>query len=359
MTDVANFPGRFFSEIVPESGSDRCPPRETLRHRDLRNSGGSVEKIGLPEPFVPGKIGVVTVTYNSAGVLDDFLASVDAQNYSNFVLIGVDSGSTDESVEILRAYQRPETIILPNQDNVGIAIGNNQGIRAAVQAGCEYVLLLNNDVAFRPDLFERLVAGIEAEGSAMAVPLIYYFDPPTRIWAAGGGFQPFAGFRNYHRGENMDDVGQFSHTCLVDFAPACCILIRREVFAQIGLMDERFFVYSDDADFLFRARKQNLRISFIPDSKLWHKVSSLTGGLQSEFTCYQAARGRALFLYKNLGRFQGGLWTLITHLLYISRPLMGTDTKRRCDEKRRGLRAGRKLALSIHKQERRSVALEL
>lgn len=323
------------------------------------SSNCAVKTLTPPESVVPGKIGIVTVTYNSARLLDDFLKSLDAQRYRNFVLFAVDSASTDESVERLRSGGKCDRIVIVNEANVGIAVGNNQGIRAALQAGCEYVLLLNNDVVFEEDLFERLVAGIEAEKPAMAVPMIYYFQPPNRIWAAGGGFQPLMGFRNFHRGENQEDIGQFSESCLVDFAPACCILIRRDAFAQIGLMDERFFVYSDDADFLFRARKQQLRVSFIPDAKLWHKVSSITGGLQSDFTIYHAARGRALFLYKNLGRVQGEFWMLVTHLLYMVRPLLGKDTKRRCDEKRRGLRDGKKLALSIYKSERRSVALEL
>lgn len=307
-------------------------------------SNSAVETLTFPKSLIPGRIGVVTVTYNSARLLEDFLKSLDVQRYRNFVLFAVDSASTDESVERLRSGGKCDRVVIVNEANVGIAIGNNQGIRAALQAGCEYVLLLNNDVAFEEDLFERLVAGIEAEKSAMAVPMIYYFQPPNRIWAAGGGFQPLMGFRNYHRGENQEDIGQFSESCLVDFAPACCILIRREVFERIGLMDERYFVYSDDADFMFRARREKLRVSFIPTAKLWHKVSSLTGGLESEFTCYHAARGRALFLYKNLGRFRGGFWAAVTDFVYRMRPIMGKDTERRCALKREGLRDGKKLA---------------
>ncbi|MGC2162486.1 MAG: glycosyltransferase family 2 protein [Silvibacterium sp.] len=304
--------------------------------------------ITLPKRFVHGKIGVVTVTYNSSSVLEDFLASLDAQTYSNFVLIAVDSHSSDNSVERLNAYHGHESVIIVNEENVGIAIGNNQGIRAAIQSHCEYVMLLNNDVVFREELFDRLVQGIETEHSSMAVPMIYFFQPSNLIWAAGGGFEKMKGFRNYHRGEGKEDVGQFNQSCLIDFAPACCVLIRRDTFAQIGLMDERYFVYSDDADFMFRARKNKLRTSYIPDAKLWHKVSSLTGGLQSNFTIYHAARGRALFLYKNLGRFNGWLWFVITYLLYLIRPILGKDTKQRCSEKQRGLQDGRQMAL-MHK----------
>jgi len=317
-------------------------------------SNSAVETLTFPKSLIPGRIGVVTVTYNSARLLDDFLKSLDVQRYRNFILFAVDSASKDESVERLRSGGKCERVVIVNEANVGIAIGNNQGIRAAIEAGCEYVLLLNNDVVFEEDLFERLVAGIEAEKSAMAVPMIYYFQPSNRIWAAGGAFQPLLGFRNFHRGENREDIGQFSESCLVDFAPACCILIRREVFAQIGLMDERYFVYSDDADFMFRARREKLRVSFIPAAKLWHKVSSLTGGLESDFTCYHAARGRALFLYKNLGRFWGGFWSAVTHFVYRMRPIIRKDTGRRCALKCKGLRDGKKLALAT---ARRTVSI--
>jgi GT2 family glycosyltransferase len=234
--------------------------------------------------------------------------------------------------------------VIANQDNRGVATGNNQGIQAALDDGCGLVLLINNDTEFDPQLFELLADGLYEHNCDMVCPKILYFDEPNRIWAAAGGFQPLLGFRNYHRGENQEDTGQFNDPCLVDYAPTCCILIRREVFERIGLMDERYFVYSDDADFMFRARREKLRVSFIPTAKLWHKVSSLTGGLESEFTCYHAARGRALFLYKNLGRFRGGFWAAVTDFVYRMRPIMGKDTERRCALKREGLRDGKKLA---------------
>ena len=310
----------------------------------MKKNGEST--ITLLKESVPGKIGVVTVTYNSVPVLDDFFASLTVQTYSNFILIAVDSCSDDDSIDMLKSYRKRDCLVLANGANVGIAVGNNQGIREAIEAGCEYVLLLNNDVAFKEDLFANLVTGIEEEQASMAVPMIYFYDAPNRIWAAGGGFQPWLGFRNYHRGENEEDIGQFSSNYLVDFAPACCILIRRDVFARIGLMDERYFVYSDDADFLYRARHEGLLISYLPSAKLWHKVSTLTGGLQSDFTVYHAARGRALFLYKNLGLLKGSFWLGVTYLLYLVRPLLGHDTAHRCREKRRGLRDGVKIALS-------------
>lgn len=306
--------------------------------------------VTLPNRAVPGKIGVVTVTYNSSSVLDDFLSSLNSQTYTNFVLVAVDSNSCDDSVSKLRNQIGCRTRVITCDTNIGIAAGNNLGIKSAIAEGCQFILLLNNDVVLSDDTLAELVRGIEEEHAAMTAPLIYFHHPPDIIWAAGGGFEPYMGFRNYHTGEGERDEGQYNQTRLIDFSPACCILIRREVFAEIGIFDENYFVYSDDADFMFRAMRRNIKTTYVPSARLWHKVSTLTGGLQSDFTIYQAARGRAIFLYKNLGKFSGRFWILATHFLYLVRPLLGKDTARRCSEKRRGLRDGWRIALSRYKQ---------
>lgn len=194
----------------------------------------------LPSNMFPGRIGVVTVTYNSATVLDEFLDSLDRQEYSDFLLIAVDNASTDSTLEKLNRHPGGSKRILANRENIGVARANNQGIRIAVDAGCEYVLLLNNDVAFESDLFRQLVEGLTVCRASMVVPLIYFYQPADRIWAAGGGFQPFLGFRNFHWGEGEQDVGQFPEPRRIDYAPTCCVLIHRDVFGQLGLMDERF-----------------------------------------------------------------------------------------------------------------------
>src|SRR5579871_1843491 len=106
-------------------------------------------------------IGIVTVTYNSAGVLSDFLRCMSAQTYSNFKLFAIDNASHDKTVEILNAYDDSRLVIIANPDNRGVAEGNNQGIRGALKAGCSSVLLLNNDTEFDEMLLERLVAGLE------------------------------------------------------------------------------------------------------------------------------------------------------------------------------------------------------
>src|ERR1700733_2803561 len=94
------------------------------------------------------RIGVVTVTYNSASVLPAFLGCVMEQTHREFILFAADNSSTDDTLRMLRGCSDERLKIIANPDNRGVAAGNNQGIVAALEAGCRSVLLLNNDTEF-------------------------------------------------------------------------------------------------------------------------------------------------------------------------------------------------------------------
>lgn len=282
------------------------------------------QTIDLPDHFVPGRIGVVTVTFGSGQVLPDFFASLDRQTYSNFLLISVDNASKDGTLEQLRAYKGRESVLIANEANLGVAAGNNQGIRAAIAAGCEHVLLLNNDVVFGPDLFQQLVDGLSDHNCQMTTPLIHYYDQPDVIWCAGGYFQPLLGYRCLHYGDGEKDQGQYSSVRAVQYAPTCCVLIHRTVFGQIGLMDERYFVYFDDTDFMLRAWKGGQTLFYLPHATLLHKVSSLTKG-ESAFTTHYCYRNRALFLGKHIGPVSTMALTACYQSYFIFRRLLGQD----------------------------------
>ncbi|MBZ5501602.1 MAG: glycosyltransferase family 2 protein, partial [Acidobacteriia bacterium] len=92
---------------------------------------------------------------------------------------------------------------------------------------------------------------------------------------------------------------------VVDHAPACCLLVRKEVFARIGLMDSRYFVYLDDTDFCYRAKRAGLRLFYLPSARLLHKASSLTGGPESDFSVRYRTRNQIYFMLKHLGLWRG------------------------------------------------------
>ncbi|MEO6801803.1 MAG: glycosyltransferase family 2 protein [Granulicella sp.] len=260
-------------------------------------------------------VGIVTVTYNGAEVLPDFLHCLFAQTHTNFLLFVIDNASHDKTIELLRGCHDSRVIVFENRDNRGVAEGNNQGIRSALEAGCSRVLLVNNDVEFGETLLEELVTGLETYQCDMVCPKMLYFEERERIWAAGGFFQPRFGYRSLHYGKDEIDRGQFDETRKITYAPTCCVLIRVELFEKIGLMDARYFAYVDDTDFMYRALKADSKLFYLADSKLFHKIGHSTGGGDSPFSIMHGARNHAFFALKHFGRIKGRFW-ILTHRLY-------------------------------------------
>jgi len=245
------------------------------------------------------KVGVVTVTYNSAGVIDGFVRSMLRQSHRHFVLFVIDNASSDTTLRQLATYGDERIVVKAESRNLGLAAGNNQGIRASLEQGCDAVLIINNDTEFEPALLEKLIAGLEEHAGDMIVPKMYYFDPPDKIWCAGGQFDRMKGYLSVHYGENQMDRGQYDRVREVEFAPMACMMIRSNVFARIGLIDEQYFLYFDDNDFCLRAKRAGLKLIYLPSATLRHKVSALAKNSPS-MVHYMFARNHVYFIRKNL-----------------------------------------------------------
>jgi GT2 family glycosyltransferase len=247
------------------------------------------------------KVGVVTVTYNSEKVVEGFLSSMLSQSHGDFRLYVIDNASSDRTLETVGRYKDERIIVIRNSENVGVARGNNQGIRSALAENCGSVLLINNDTEFGPELLRDLQGGLRDCQCDMIAPKIVFHTDSKRVWYAGGYFNPWRGYAGEHVGLGELDRGQFEKTRPVQYAPTCCMLVRRTVFDKLGLMDEQYFVYADDSDFCFRANRAGLRLIYFPSVEIMHKVSSLTGGGQSVFTLRHLTRSHVYFIRKNLG----------------------------------------------------------
>jgi hypothetical protein len=284
-------------------------------------------------------VGAVTVTYNSADVLPAFLRCMTGQTHRNFLLFAVDNASNDETLRILRECSDPRLRILANPDNRGFAAGSNQGIRDALAAGCTSVLLINNDTEFDSSIIALLAEGLEAHGAWMSCPKMMYYDEPQRIWAAGGAFQPCLGYRSIHFGENEIDHGQFDQAKPVTFVPGCCVLINKAVFEKIGLLDERYFVYVEDTDFMYRAMKAGVKLIYLPEAKLLHKVGRLTGGENSPFAIQYGTRNRIFFLLKHFGLACTLPWIAVCQVYFFLQFLFGRKGRSWLSLKQQALRS--------------------
>ncbi|MDA9808152.1 glycosyltransferase family 2 protein [Flavobacteriales bacterium] len=258
------------------------------------------------------KIGLVTITYNSADVLQPFLDCVWQQTHNNLVLYIIDNASEDDTHLILEKENDSRLQIINNSTNFGVAKANNQGIKRAIADDCDQVLIINNDVEFETTLIEKLLQVQTEKSCSLVTPRMMYFDNPNHIWYAGSWFIKKKGYLPLHRGMKELDQGQYDEIVEVEYAPTCCLLAKKEVFQDIGLMDEKYFVYFDDTDFSYRVWKdKRYKMFYSPDVKFYHKVGSLTKSFNKEeekifrgdFFIQQNTKNHIYFLKKIGGLF--------------------------------------------------------
>lgn len=248
------------------------------------------------------KIGLITVLYNSDTVLDGFLESVANQINCNYHLYMVDNSVNETSTLLIYQLLKKHNIehmvtYLPNDKNYGVAKGNNIGINQAMQDGCDYFLILNNDIEFYQDnIFSELLSVSNNMQQPIVVPKIRYYKS-NLIWFAGCIFHKRIA-NPIHIGFREEDKGQFDELVVYQSAPTCFILIHRYVFEKVGLMDEKYFVYMDDIDFFYRCSLKGIGIQYYPQIIIEHKESISTGGRTSDFTFYYTFRNRLFFVDK-------------------------------------------------------------
>lgn len=244
------------------------------------------------------KIGIVTVTYNSEKCIEDFFDTLSNQTYTNLILYVVDNKSSDNTLAKCKEYEKklsfPVKYIL-NDDNYGVAKGNNIGLSNALSDSCSYVLFSNNDVKLKSDTVENLYIGLNQFQTSFAAPKIFFFDT-NKLWFAGGKFNKHnVGF--IHIGYGKEDDDTYNKPMLTEYAPTCFLLVKSNVFDEIGIMDEKYFCYYDDADFMFRAKNNGYKVAYIPSSVLEHKEGFCTGKY-SDFSIYYSYRNRTYFVHK-------------------------------------------------------------
>lgn len=236
------------------------------------------------------KVGIILLNYCNYNLTIDCIKSIRQSTYQNYEIIVVDNNSPDHSGENLS--QLESIRFLQMEENLGFAAGNNRGIEVALSDGCEYVMLLNNDTVIDPNMIETLVS--RADSNTVVVPKMYYFDVEGRkdiLWYAGGILK-YKSSDGIHIGGRQEDSKQYSVEREVTFATGCCMMIHRTILEKVGLLREEYFMYCEDTDYSIRLNKSNVRILYVPNAKLWHKVSSSSGGEMSKFIVYYVVRNK-------------------------------------------------------------------
>lgn len=229
---------------------------------------------------------------------------------SQIEVIVVDNGSKDGVGEMLRG-KYPQIRFIENDHNAGFTRPMNQALRASQG---RYLLQLNPDTLILPGALDRLVAFLEAHPQVgICGPKVLNRDRTlqkpcrrgeSRPWAVISYFTGLAALfpKSKWFGEYLMSYMDENETHQVAGVAGSCMLVRREVFAEIGYLDERFFAYQEDADLCFRARQAGWQIYYVPEAQIVHYGSLGGSRVQPYRSIFEWHRSYFLYYRKNLAK---------------------------------------------------------
>jgi GT2 family glycosyltransferase len=238
-------------------------------------------------------IGVVIVNYNGHRFMNDCLRALLGGTYRALRVVVVDNASRDDSIAALRA-EFPSVTVLPQDANLGVAAGNNIGARYCLERGDEFVLFLNYDTVPDPEMVAELVRA--AAPDAVVSGNTFFWDDGSRSNSHAGGFNWALGrLSEHYLGRSAEEIGPAVRE--VDIADTCCLLVPRAAFQTAGFVNEAYFMYYDDTDFVVRLRAAGFRCLFAPRARLRHFERGASGPVEhSPISAYFSTRNRVYFM---------------------------------------------------------------
>ena len=226
------------------------------------------QKHNCLKPFVS----IVILNYNGVKYLQQFLPSVLATTYENFEVVVADNGSTDESISFLQT-NFPTVKVLISPTNEGFAGGYNWALKKVEAA---YYVLLNSDVEVTPNWISPMVDLLESDDkSAACQPKLLSQKSPDFFEYAGasGGWMDTFGYP-FSRGRIFDicekDLGQYDDASLIFWASGAAMMIRSNVFHELGGFDASFFAHQEEIDLCWRIQLKGYKVYCCPKAIVYH-----------------------------------------------------------------------------------------
>jgi len=224
---------------------------------------------------MPPALSIIIVSFNARPDLERCLTSLHSPPPDTpHEIVVVDNASTDGSATATRAW--PDVTVIENERNLGFAAACNAAIRASRGAN---LLLLNSDTIVPPRALDRLVADLERHPDVAVVGPRLVDGAGRPELSFGRMIGPFTELRQkrllraYERGEGaaVATVDRLTHTeHTPDWVSGACLLVRRAYAEAVNLLDERFFMYTEDVDFCAAIRARGKRILFTPMVEVVH-----------------------------------------------------------------------------------------
>jgi len=246
-----------------------------------------------------GLVAVVIVGYNTKNLLVACLGSLRTITYTPLRVIYVDNGSADGSLEAVRA-EFPEVIAVDSGGNLGYCGGNNAGIRLALAAGAEYVLILNPDTTiYDPEFIRHLVGYLREHPRVGKVGPRVFLREPGQVQNTVLSW-PSVRYCLSAKMRHSKPPAEGHSPRRVDVLNGCCVLVRAAAFRAVGLYDEEYFAYVDEADWDWRAENAGWERHFVPIDSIVHHQKQAGYELTS-FAHFLMKRNTALW-FLNAGK---------------------------------------------------------
>lgn len=271
-------------------------------------------------------VSVIVVNWNTREILRDCLASTFQETKSlKMEVIVIDNASSDGSVEMVRE-KFPEVILIANTENRGFAAANNQGIEIAKG---RYLLLLNSDtvvldgaiektVAYADNLQDTAVVGCRVLNPDRSLQPTCFMFPSVLNWLlfATYLYKIFPRSKFFGR-ERMswwlrDDERE------VDVVTGCYMLVSRSAVEDVGLLDERFFMYAEETDWCFRFRQRGWKNRFMPYAEIIH-IGGASAPKKSAHRARVANESFKRYMFKHWSPLRAWAGVLLIGVFYLTR----------------------------------------
>jgi len=193
-----------------------------------------------------------------------------------------------------------------------------------MEAGADWVMLLNNDTVVEPGFLTTLVDAAAADETIGIIgPQINREDARDRVWFAGGRICLWSGW-TWHVGNHRADRGQYRGVVDEDYQTGACMMISRKVLETVGVLDAAYVSYFEDSDLCRRAASAGFRVVCCRDTRIYHKVSGSTGGGLTPHKAYRKILSGGRFLRRWAGPVRYYTTVAAFHFVYAAATVLGS-----------------------------------
>lgn len=233
------------------------------------------------------KIGIVVLNYNSAPDTLALIARLRQFNRADLELIVVDNRSTDDSAQLLETQLPSAVHLIKSAINGGYAAGNNQGIKLAMQLGCELAMIINSDIEPTEDFITPLKAFM------VATPMAAIASP---VLVGDNNFHDYGRsvFLGRLKSAKLVKPNQLEHPIQVDAVTGACYMIKVAAIREVGLIPEPYFLNYEETEWCLRFRQAGYTINSLPSISVFHREHGSIGKV-SGLQLYYMKRNVVLF----------------------------------------------------------------